>query len=117
MPSRAAVLLTPLESLHSPPLPFYKHPAPISPLFATLRSRPQITENTDTLSPFLAAHTDFSPVSPVFATHTKTAGVYTNNSHSGTHPLLSFLRLLLLAPSQLLALRAISGHNGTRRRL
>src|SRR6266478_365482 len=97
MPSRAAVLLTPLESFHSRPLPFYKHLAP--------------------LSPFLATHTDFSPVSPVFATHTKTAGVYTNNSHSGTLPLLPFLRLLLLAPSQLLALRAVSGHNAVRRRV
>src|SRR6266849_4618720 len=56
----------------------------VSPLFATHRSRSQIIENPLTLSPLLATHTDFSPVSPVFATHTKTAGVYTNNSHSGT---------------------------------
>src|SRR6266852_4970986 len=56
----------------------------VSPLFATHRSRSQIIENPLTLSPLLATHTDFAPVTPVFATHTKTAGVYTNNSHSGT---------------------------------
>jgi hypothetical protein len=47
----------------------------ISSLFATLTSTTQIAENTSTLSPFLATHTDFAPVSPVFATHTKTPGV------------------------------------------
>src|SRR6266849_4350109 len=86
MLSRAAVLLTPSKSIRPPSLPFYKHRAPISPLFATLTSRPQIIGNALTLSPFLATHTDFTPVSPVFATHTKTAGVCTNNSHSGTQP-------------------------------
>src|ERR1700682_1106570 len=55
----------------------------ISPWFATHTSCPQIPENTITLSSFLATHTDFAPVTPVFATHTKTTGVYTNNSHSG----------------------------------
>ncbi len=60
---------------------------PLTPLFATHMSRSQIAEYTTALSPLLATHTDFSPVSPVFATHTKTTGVYTNNSHSGTeHP-------------------------------
>src|SRR5882724_11398657 len=87
MPSRAAVLLTPLEFSDSRSLPFYKHRARISPLFATLTSRPQIIENALTLSPFLATHTDFTPVSPVFATHTKTAEVCTNNFHSGTRSL------------------------------
>src|SRR6266852_3251203 len=57
----------------------------VSPLFATHRSRSQIIENPLTLSPLLATHTDFAPVTPAFATHTKTAGVCTNNSHSGTH--------------------------------
>src|SRR6266403_2115993 len=85
MLSRAAFLLTPSDSIRPSSLPFYKHRASISPLFATLRSRPQIIENALTLSPFLATHTDLSPVSPVFATHTKTTGVYTNNSHSETH--------------------------------
>src|SRR6266850_1467196 len=56
----------------------------VTPLFATHTSRPQISENTTALSPFLATHTDLSPVSPVFATHTKTGGVYTNSSHFGT---------------------------------
>jgi len=46
----------------------------VTPLFATHTSRPQISENTTALSPFLATHTDLSPVSPVFATHTKTGG-------------------------------------------
>ena len=84
MPSRAAVLLTPLESSHLKSLPFDKHIAPISPLFATHSGCPQITENKPALSPLLATHTDFAPVSPVFATHTKTTGVYINNSYSGT---------------------------------
>jgi hypothetical protein len=62
----------------------------ISPLFATLRNRSQITENTATLSPFLGTLTDFAPVSPVFATHTKTAGVWPNSSQFGTQsPLIS----------------------------
>src|SRR5882672_12207966 len=46
----------------------------VTPLFATHTSRPQISENTTALSPFLATHTDLSPVSRVFATHTKTGG-------------------------------------------
>src|SRR6266478_237870 len=103
MPSRAAFLLTPSDSIRPPSLPFYKHRASVSPLFATLRSRPKIIENALTLSPFLATHTDFSLVSPVFATHTKTTGVCTNNSHSGTRSL----------PSRLLAPKAMSGHNVT----
>src|SRR5712664_3626926 len=104
MPSRAAVLLTPSESIRPPSLPFYKHRASISPLFAALTSRPQIIENALTLSPFLATHTDLSPVSPVFATHTKTTGVCTNNSHSGTR-------------SDFWRSKAVSGHNAVRRRV
>ena len=65
-------------------LQFTLGPVPLTPLFAIHRSSTQVTENPNTLSPFLATHTDLSPVSPLFATHTKTAGVYTNNSHSGT---------------------------------
>src|SRR6266403_247660 len=61
-------------------------PIPLTPLFAAHTSRSQITENTITLSPLLATHTDLPLISPVFATHTKTTGVYTNNSHSGTQP-------------------------------
>lgn len=72
----------------------------VSPLFAPhLRSlhperlygtsRSQIVENPRILSPAFATHTDFSAVSAVFAAHTKTAGVYPNNSHSGTHTLSS----------------------------
>src|SRR6266403_1644373 len=44
----------------------------------------QRRENFIAVSPFFATHTDLSPVSLVFATHTKTTGVYTSNSHSGT---------------------------------
>src|SRR6267142_894630 len=51
MGARQAVLLTPSESSYPLSLPFYKHRAPIS---------------------------------PVFATHTKTTGVYTNNSYFET---------------------------------
>jgi len=59
------------------PLDFHhrrENPVTVCPLFATHTDRSQITENPATLSPFLATHTDLSPVSPVFATHTKTAG-------------------------------------------
>jgi hypothetical protein len=52
-------------------LEFACFPMPLTPLFATHMSRPQITENPTALSPFLA-------------THTKTTGVYTNNSHFGS---------------------------------
>ena len=61
-----------------------ENPVAITPLFATHTSCSQLAENTAALSSLLATHTDFAPVSPVFVTHTKTAGVYTNNSHSGT---------------------------------
>ena len=60
------------------------------------------------------------PATPLFATLTKTAGVYTNNSHSGTHfaapaPaitlkffLFTFLRTLLHSPkTQLFYFQAI----------
>src|SRR5271154_161032 len=75
MPARHAVLLTPSKSSRPAQLLFYKYNASVSPLPATLTSRPQHTENTATLSPFLAALTTSIPVSPVFATLTQTAGV------------------------------------------
>src|SRR6267142_3022010 len=65
------------SALQSGSLP-HRSPAtghgPLTPVFATLTSRPQITENPTTLSPFLA-------------THTKTTGVYTNSSQNGTRRL------------------------------
>src|SRR5882724_2665220 len=67
-------------------LQFTCSPITLTPLVATHTRCSQITENTNTLSPAFATHADFAPVTPVFATHTKTTGVYTNNSHSGTHP-------------------------------
>src|SRR6266446_10992288 len=67
-------------------LQFTCPPITLTPLVATHTKCSQITENTNTLSPAFATHADFAPVTPVFATHTKTTGVYTNNSHSGTHP-------------------------------
>ena len=91
MGARHAVLLTPSKSLHPSQLLFYKQTASISPLFATLTSRPQLTENTSTLSSFLATLTASAPVSPVFATLTKSAGCHFVSSHSGTRhsPLLT----------------------------
>ena len=86
MGARQAVLLTPSKSAYPYQLPFHKHLASVSLLFATLTSHSQITENRATLSLLFATHTGCVPVSPVFATHTKTTGVYTNNSHSGTRP-------------------------------
>src|SRR5712664_1039599 len=61
-------------------------PTTVSPLFATHTSHPQFTENTNALSPAFATHTDFAAVSLVFATHTKTTGVYTNSFRFGTRP-------------------------------
>ena len=75
MGARHAVLLTPSKCSGSFQLLFYKQSPSVSPLFATLTSRPQLTEKTATLSLFLATHTASSPVTPVFATLTKTAGV------------------------------------------
>src|SRR6266481_4313457 len=66
-------------------LQFTCSPITLTPLVATHTKCSQITENTNTLSPAFATHTDFAPVTPVFATHTKTTGVCSNNSHSGTH--------------------------------
>jgi hypothetical protein len=71
MTSCQAVLLTPSKCAVLGPLPFYKQ---ISPFFAALTNHSQLTENTTTLSLFLATLTDSAPVSPVFATHTKTWG-------------------------------------------
>jgi hypothetical protein len=70
---------------------------PLTPLFATLTNRPQLPENPTALSPFLATHTDFSPVSPVFATHTKTTGV----SHGSRQ---AFLKFYLNFPSLITSL-------------
>src|SRR5882724_3711129 len=61
-------------------------PTTVSPLFGTHTNHPQFTENTNTLSPAFATHTDFAAISLVFATHTKTTGVYTNSSRFGTRP-------------------------------
>jgi hypothetical protein len=74
MIARHAVLLTPSESSGPTQLLFYKQNATVSPLFATLTSRPQLTENTTTLSPFPATLTAYAAVTPVFATLTQTAG-------------------------------------------
>src|SRR6266446_7289628 len=50
---------------------------PLTPVFATLTSRPQPTENPTTLSPFLATHTD-SPFPNSFICHSyeNNRGVY-----------------------------------------
>ena len=75
MGARHAVLLTLPKSSRPGQLLFYKQNASVSPLFATLTSRPQLIEKTATLSPFLATLTASAPVTPLFATLTKTAGV------------------------------------------
>src|SRR5271163_3801722 len=96
MGARQAVLLTPSKSSGPTQLLSYKQKASVTPLFATLTSRPQITENPATLSPFPATLTTPPPVTPVFATLTKTAGV-------------SLLRFLLWkAPSATLSLGALA---------
>ena len=84
MAVRQVVLLTPPESSHPTQLLSRQHSIRVSPLFATLTNRPQIIENSNSLSPAFATLTDFAPLSPVFATHTKITGVYINNSHSET---------------------------------
>jgi len=91
MLARRAVLLTPSRSFHPTQLLSYKQHASVSPLFAILTGRPQITENTATLSLFLATLTASAPVTPVFATLTKTAGCHFISSHSGTSPLATCL--------------------------
>jgi hypothetical protein len=83
MLARHAVLLTPSESALSSCLPFCKQRVAVTPLFVALTRTPQIAENKTTLSLLLAIFTDFAPVTPVFATLTENAGVYTNSSHSG----------------------------------
>jgi hypothetical protein len=71
-----------------PPLTpvFATHPKSrsLSPFFVALTDYSQLTENTATLSLFLATLADSLPVSPVFATHTKTWGVGVDSSHSGS---------------------------------
>src|SRR6266481_7499430 len=50
---------------------------PLTPVFATLTSRPQITENPTTLSPFLATHTDSpSPNSCICHSYENNRDVY-----------------------------------------
>ena len=83
MRARQVVLLTPSKSTDLSQLLSCKQSASLSPLFAALTSCPQLPVNTTTLSSFLVTHTDIALVSPVFATHTKTPGVYTNSSHFG----------------------------------
>src|ERR1700730_8207685 len=82
-PSVALRLDSPASALRHPLRP----DRPLTPLFATHTSRPQLTENPTALSPFLATHTDFSFLPPLFATHTKTTGVYINSSQNDTRRL------------------------------
>jgi hypothetical protein len=82
MRARHSVLLTPSKSSDAIQLLFCQQNASVSPLFATLASTPQIAENKTTLSRFLATLTDFAPLTPVFATLTENAGVYSNSSRS-----------------------------------
>src|SRR6267142_7023383 len=68
------------SALQSGSLP-HRSPAtghgPLTPVFATLTSRPQITENPTTLSPFLATHTDSpSPNSFICHSYENNRGVY-----------------------------------------
>jgi len=53
-------------------------------LFTAIRSRPTILDFRSLFSSGCALFHFPYPVSPVLATLAKTAGVYTNNSHSGT---------------------------------
>ncbi len=73
MAPRQAVLLTPSISLRS----FRGVPAH--------KSRTKLLKSSSLFSRACALFHFPYPVSPVFATLTRTAGVYTNNSHSGTH--------------------------------
>jgi hypothetical protein len=79
-----AVLTTPPKSPRLSQLLSYKQNASVSPLFATLTSRPQLTENKSTLSPFFATLTASAPVTSVFATLTQTPRVYYISSRSET---------------------------------
>src|SRR5271154_5880823 len=82
--ARQAVLLNPAKPSGPTQLLSCQQNTPVSPLFATLTSHPQPTENTATLSPFPATLTASAPVTPVFATLTQTAGCPILSSHSGT---------------------------------
>src|SRR5271163_4481463 len=75
MIARQTVHLTPSECSGPAQLLSYKQSISVSPLFATLTSRPQLAENKATLSPVLATLTASAPVTPLSATLTKTAGV------------------------------------------
>src|SRR6266852_1913248 len=71
---------------------------PLTPVFATLTSRPQITENPTTLSPFLATHTD-SPFPNSFICHSyeNNRGVYQLFPKWNTPPLAERGSLALLS--------------------
>jgi hypothetical protein len=70
MLARRAVLLTPSKSFHPAQLLSYKQRASVSPLFSTLRSRPQLAENTASLSPAEPVFTRISPVNPLESAYT-----------------------------------------------
>jgi hypothetical protein len=74
MRPRRAVPLTPLKSRGLTRLLSCKQIASVSPFFAALTNRSQIAENTATLSLLASTLTGFAPLSPAFATHTKTTG-------------------------------------------
>jgi len=92
MGARQAVLPIPSKPSGPTQLLSYKQNASVSPLFATLTSRPQLAENTAALSPLLATLAASAPVTLVFATLTKTAGVSTllfpfwNSPLAALHP-------------------------------
>src|SRR6266404_1766814 len=65
MGARQAVLLTPVKSSYPDPLPFYKHPASVSPLFATL------TKSTHLYHSTAFTHPLFSYSYALFCTHQK----------------------------------------------
>jgi hypothetical protein len=98
MIARHAVLLTPSIFLRPTQLLFCKQNASVGPLFATLTSLPQLTENTATLSPFFAILTASAPVSPVFATLTQTPGVTSFEPKAFESLMLPKISLSIAAP-------------------
>src|SRR5271168_5414272 len=86
MHARQAVLLTSSKSSGPTQLLFYKHNASVSPLFAALTRRPQLSENKSTLSPFFATLTHTAGVShplPILA-------LATRHSTLATSPVFSY---------------------------
>ena len=55
MPSRQAVPLTPLGSVHPAQLPFYKHSAPVTPLFAPLAKSAHLFHSTPLTFPLFSS--------------------------------------------------------------